>query len=207
MSRFCSSSKRAFSLVEILVVVAVLALLSAILFPALSRAREGGRRVVCSSNLHQLALAMNQYIGDNGGRFPPRQFVEAKQTWVSSLLPYTKSEATFQCPDAGSPSAEKDNDKREDHSWVADVAHGWSVESSGSYGFPKGLGTLSAFRVKEPTRKLLFADSSWYQIADPRRDGGEMMDALRHNGGLNIAFVDGHVHWESWEQSTGDVQP
>jgi prepilin-type N-terminal cleavage/methylation domain-containing protein/prepilin-type processing-associated H-X9-DG protein len=59
-----------FTLIEILVVLAVIALLSALLFPALSRAREGGRTKVCLSNMKQLGLAFQQYVQDNGRRYP-----------------------------------------------------------------------------------------------------------------------------------------
>lgn len=62
--------RRAFSLVELLVVVGVVTLLLALLLPAAARAREQARRVVCASNLHQLAGACVAYAQAHGGRFP-----------------------------------------------------------------------------------------------------------------------------------------
>jgi prepilin-type N-terminal cleavage/methylation domain-containing protein/prepilin-type processing-associated H-X9-DG protein len=57
--------RRAFTLIELLVVIAVIALLIGLLLPAIGRAREAGRAVVCMSNQRQLALSMFQYAGDH----------------------------------------------------------------------------------------------------------------------------------------------
>jgi prepilin-type N-terminal cleavage/methylation domain-containing protein/prepilin-type processing-associated H-X9-DG protein len=65
MNRF--SSSRAFTLVELLVVVAIIALLLGILLPALGRAREVARATVCGSNIRQLALANLTYAQANAG--------------------------------------------------------------------------------------------------------------------------------------------
>jgi prepilin-type N-terminal cleavage/methylation domain-containing protein/prepilin-type processing-associated H-X9-DG protein len=61
---------QAFTLVEILVVIAIIALLAAILFPAFARARENARKSACMSNLKQISLAFHQYNTDNDSRFP-----------------------------------------------------------------------------------------------------------------------------------------
>ncbi len=57
--------KHAFTLIELLVVIAVIAILMAILMPALQRAREGGKRAACMSNLKQLTLGWNMYADEN----------------------------------------------------------------------------------------------------------------------------------------------
>ena len=56
--------RRAFTLTEILVVLGIVTLLSAILLPALGMVRESGRRAACASTLRQLGLAMQQYTAD-----------------------------------------------------------------------------------------------------------------------------------------------
>ena len=59
----------AFTLVELLVVVAILAVLLGLLVPAMAHARSEGRRIVCMSNLQQLALATHMYLDDSKGAF------------------------------------------------------------------------------------------------------------------------------------------
>lgn len=61
---------RAFTLVELLVVIGIIALLIAILLPSLSRAREAGRNAVCLSNLRQVHSALVLYAMDNDDHIP-----------------------------------------------------------------------------------------------------------------------------------------
>ena len=76
MSRVCSSPRRhsalthAFTLVELLVVIGIIAVLISILLPSLSRARESANSVKCLANLKQLGSTMLMYCNDNRGRFP-----------------------------------------------------------------------------------------------------------------------------------------
>ena len=61
---------KAFTLVELLVVVGIIALLVSILLPALNKARAAAQAVQCSSNMKQLALAVTMYATDNNGWYP-----------------------------------------------------------------------------------------------------------------------------------------
>src|SRR5665213_2701693 len=62
-------TRRAFTLVELLVVIGIIALLIAILLPMLNNAREQARRIQCLSNVRQLTTAWLAYAGENKGRF------------------------------------------------------------------------------------------------------------------------------------------
>jgi prepilin-type N-terminal cleavage/methylation domain-containing protein/prepilin-type processing-associated H-X9-DG protein len=59
-----------FTLIELLVVIAIIATLAALLLPVLGRAKESGRATACLSNLYQIGLALQLYVGDNRNRLP-----------------------------------------------------------------------------------------------------------------------------------------
>jgi prepilin-type N-terminal cleavage/methylation domain-containing protein len=62
--------RRGFSLIELLVVISIVAVLAALLLPAINLVKAGSRRQQCSSNLRQVGLAVLVYADDNSGTFP-----------------------------------------------------------------------------------------------------------------------------------------
>ena len=64
---------RAFTLVELLVVISIIATLAAMMLPVMGQAFESGRRTLCVSNLRQQGLAIASYSGDEDGLLPPHE--------------------------------------------------------------------------------------------------------------------------------------
>jgi prepilin-type N-terminal cleavage/methylation domain-containing protein/prepilin-type processing-associated H-X9-DG protein len=97
-----SKRQQGFTLVELLVVIAVVAVIGAFLFSAFSRARETSRNTLCSNNLKQIGLAMKLYAQDNAGFVPNVSgFWVGQQpdcAWADRILPYLRKTHTFECP-------------------------------------------------------------------------------------------------------------
>lgn len=130
----------AFTLVELLVVVGIIAALTAILFPVFAATRERDRWTQCLSNERQLGMAILQYAGDNNELLfvagaNPHGFGYAGTGlgWAGRSYPYVKSIGVFRCPDDA----------------TADVSAGESGSLNGaalqavSYGLNFNLGVIN----------------------------------------------------------------
>lgn len=80
--------RNGFTLIELLVVISIIALLVAILMPALGKARQHARNVICQSNLKQWSGVFVQYISDNDGKFMPGWNNEWQDIWIYVLEDY-----------------------------------------------------------------------------------------------------------------------
>jgi prepilin-type N-terminal cleavage/methylation domain-containing protein len=118
MNRAKTNPRAAFTLVELLVVIGIIAILIGILLPSLSKARAAARTMACSSNLRQLVLATQMFAQEHGGCLPKAQnngsnimkgwntrvgksweFSEPFWAWEHVLLKYMKNnKAVFACP-------------------------------------------------------------------------------------------------------------
>ncbi len=88
-------TRRAFTLVELLVVIAVIGILAALLLPALAKSKESAKRVNCGGNLRQLHMAASLYAGDNGGVLPPQ---DAAAQWPTRLKSGFQDLRLLLCP-------------------------------------------------------------------------------------------------------------
>lgn len=88
-----------FTLIEMLVVVAIIATLAALLLPTLTGSRERSRIAYCANNLSQIGKGLVMYLEQNGDMFPPITTDGTHSTWDTALLPYL-GDATniFLCP-------------------------------------------------------------------------------------------------------------
>ncbi|OHB65147.1 MAG: hypothetical protein A2Y76_12260 [Planctomycetes bacterium RBG_13_60_9] len=210
--------RKAFTLIELLVVIAIIAILMAVLMPALHRAREGGKRAACLSNLKQLALAWNIYADDNDDKLVngATGFSNQNLTWGDhrnelawvdgfhpldydaqiqdirrgALFPYVKNNKLFQCPTG-----------RRGQALTYSI-----MFSMNAVNHPWSQGVIGA-HVKKRTeikpnvvQRLVFIDEGFmtsdayavYYHLEQWFDN----PPVRHGDGATVSFADGHVeHW------------
>jgi prepilin-type N-terminal cleavage/methylation domain len=210
---------RGFTLVELLVVITIISILAAILFPVFARVRENARRSSCVSNLKQLALGLMMYAQDNDGGLPaystPRADGTANPTWAKLYLPtidYVKSDQMYRCPSAPTyafPSS---------HIYGAQYGYTWANGTATNWAGLKAnyAGTSFIDVVPDPVRTCLLGDG-WAdfnstapgQGAHQFRPTTTTWNGLRpdaHLEGANYAFVDGHVKWLKMETVSGAIR-
>lgn len=209
--------KRAFTLVELLVVIFVISLLMAILMPVLVKARQQGKRIYCLSNLRQMVIAAHSYANNNDGYYPIAYMykfeasVFASYCWdFTSIKDWSNGEEKVipgllwqgqtiekihQCPSFKGA-----------HNWFNDPYTGYNYNTS-YIGHGSGetiIAPAKVIQVRRPSNCVLFGDGQWSGGANKfmRSPWPSPSDAgffgraagtqgYRHSGKTNVAYCDG----------------
>lgn len=93
--------RHGFTLVEMLVVLGIVALMAALLFPAFAHVREKGHQTSCASNMRQLGLALSAYAIDYDEQYPTSTLTDTSTTniaWAGQIYPHLTTADVFRCP-------------------------------------------------------------------------------------------------------------
>ena len=97
----------AFTLIELLVVIAIIAILAAMLLPALASAKQKAWKTSCTSNLHQISVAMRMFADDNEELYPESgndihwgtiDTGTQKPSWMEQIISYAGTTNIYNCP-------------------------------------------------------------------------------------------------------------
>jgi prepilin-type N-terminal cleavage/methylation domain-containing protein/prepilin-type processing-associated H-X9-DG protein len=207
-------AKHGFTLIELLVVISIIALLIALLLPALGSAREASRATICASNQRQVGLAFHLYADDNRDaiaytvyRFADNPATPAQRFWSTFAIPpyinipvggsvegnlVRKPVSAFACPTSARLSGASNR-----------ANFGKSNALSNQF-IVSGTQDRVARRYeqKSPSATYLLADSGSSTAPPASSDRGIHPNSMRptdsrseyiHSGALNMTFLDGHV--------------
>ncbi len=191
--------KKAFTLVELLSVLAILALLMAILFPVLSNSRKSSYKANCQSNLHTVGQTVRLYVDDYDGSWPDS---EVWMTWNRADTSFPKSARGALPRLMGCPSVTVPEDRKDYIEGRGDIA-GYASNgmiggrTDGKFIYPATTVTFldTALDVLSTFGPDPYMDTPWGPYPYNVEKGFE-----RHNGGANYLFYDGHVKWLRKEQ-------
>jgi prepilin-type processing-associated H-X9-DG protein/prepilin-type N-terminal cleavage/methylation domain-containing protein len=200
---------RGMTLTELLVVIALLALLAAFLFPVFRATKEKARQASCESNLRQIGMALLVYAQDNNERYPSMNAWMNRQVMPPVLAcpsvsgeedtgrgypGYAYSMATM----GDMRTALREGRLPEDNSLpVGAVKHPANtivvIETIPRVDMAGSVPPMVSLVDREQSEKDCHGDCDKNLKSDGLMD--TMAGSIRHNGGVNYLFFDGHVKW------------
>ena len=222
MTNFKRLSFKGFTLIELFVVIAIIAILAAILFPVFAQAREKARQTTCLSNMKQLGLSMMMYTEDYDESYPCGDAGSWNGTYawggfVDAISPYVKNKKMFVCPSDGKKdcatgsTAFGSNFLTDDTTLVnkrsnvfLSYAYNFALQASatGALTYP----AETALLVEHIERPYFYSnqgkgitDATYYMIFAPDTGTDSAIARIaagsRHNEGMNMTFADGHAKY------------
>ncbi|AHF90945.1 N-terminal cleavage protein [Opitutaceae bacterium TAV5] len=187
-------SGHAFTLIELLTVIAIIGILAAIIIPTVGKVRDSARSAQCLSNLRQMGLAARLYAEDNKGKLMPADYNFPRGLWKytgrsDSRLPQISGDpppdlkgTIFECPKVYSDKLTPRRSYGVNYCFGPDYV----VETSAQSG---KIVLLSRFEMQ--SRTLLFGDLGRGTSATSNLHPGSLNG--RHNEKANVVYLDGHA--------------
>jgi prepilin-type N-terminal cleavage/methylation domain-containing protein/prepilin-type processing-associated H-X9-DG protein len=186
--------KQAFTLIELLVVISVIAILSAILTPAVTASVAQSRATKCLQQLRQIGAAVNLYANDNSGELPASRHQGVLKSWVHVLQPYAGGKILYRCPDDPNPTR--------DRSYAVNdfLTAGAGQNFTRRQNLPSPSQTIYLAETQEN-----YVTSDHFHFAGEEGDASpeaflSQVAAERHRGSANYLFADGHAGALLWTE-------